>query len=412
MKKVLFVISAALVLFASCQKTPVNMPETQGFLLLGAFELSLDETLETKASDAPGSYTITILDAEGKTHLTQSYSEVKNNDNKISLPAGDYTLVASSYEESVPEAEFENPIYGTSEDFTIIAGEETEIGALTCTLLQCKVTVEYSDEFLEHVTGAGKATVTLKAGHPLEYVLGADKRYDKNAGYFAVDGTTLTVVFQGSIDGKNMKMTKQITGIAPAQWRQIKFIQKKNEQGNATFDIVINDFVSDAILNEDAVADAEVVIGEDPDAPKGDGGIALEFNYADGCDEELTDLNNMLIVPESERQMSIKLKAIVPNGILKFSVEVQSSSSAFNNALAAAGGSIIDLINPSEANEVIFGVVPFPHGVELVGQTEVPFDLSAAQEAITNYPGTHTFLMTIVDQTFCTNKIPVTMIVE
>ncbi|MBO7192198.1 MAG: DUF4493 domain-containing protein [Bacteroidales bacterium] len=411
MKKILFVISTALMMFASCQKTPVSMPEAQGVLSFSSFELSIDETLETKATEASGTYTITILDAEGKTHLTQIYSEIKNNGNKISLPAGDYTLVASSYDEEVPFVHDE-AIYGTSEEFTIVAGEETEIGALICTLLQCKVTVEYSDEFLEHVTGAGKATVTLRAGYPYEYALGADKRYDKNPAYFAVDGTTLTVVFQGSIDGKNMKMTKQITGIAPAQWRQIKFIQKKNEQGNATFDIVINDFVSDAILNEDAVADAEVVIGEDPDAPKGDGGIALEFNYADGCDEELTDLNNMLIVPESERQMSIKLKAIVPNGILKFSVEVQSSSSAFNNALAAAGGSIIDLINPSEANEVIFGVVPFPHGVELVGQTEVPFDLSAAQEAITNYPGTHTFLMTIVDQTFCTNKIPVTMIVE
>ena len=110
--------------------------------------------------------------------------------------------------------------------------------------------------------------------------------------------------------------------------------------------------------------------------------------------------------------MSIKLKAVVPGGILKFTVEIESTSEAFRNALDAAGGSLIDLINPSEANNVIFQVVPFPHGADLVGQTEVAFDLSAAQGAIINYPGTHTFMMTIVDQAFCTKKIPVTMIVE
>ena len=138
----------------------------------------------------------------------------------------------------------------------------------------------------------------------------------------------------------------------------------------------------------------------------------LEFNYADGCDSQLTDLNNMVIVPTSERVMSIKLKAIVPGGILKFSVEVQSDSESFNNALAAAGGAVIDLINPSAENDIIFQVVPFPHGADLLGQTEVAFDLSAAQGAITNYPGNHVFMMTIVDQSFCSKKIPVTMIVE
>ena len=221
----------------------------------------------------------------------------------------------------------------------------------------------------------------------------------------------MTVEFKGNVGGKTSKMTKTFSGIAPKQWRQVKFIQKKNEQGNATFDIVINDLVSDEILNNSVEAEEEI-IGEDPDAPKGDGGISLDFDYEAGCDEELTDFSNMVIVPVEVRDMSIKLKATVPGGILKFSVEVQSDNTGFNNALDAAGGAVIDLINPSEANEIIFQVVPFPHGAELLGQTEVAFDLSAAQDAIINYKGTHTFLMTIVDQAFCTKKLPVTMIVE
>lgn len=413
MKKILFAAaSAAMMLFASCQKSPVQNIKGDGFLSFGEFSLDVDETVVTKAETAGDNYSIKIFDADGNIQKSLTYEQVMAAGDMISLPAGSYTLTASSLAGDVPFAAWENPIYGTSKQFDIVAGEVTEIGNLTCTLLQCKVTVSYSDEFLESVTGDGTTTVEVSAGHPLDYKLNANGTYDQSAGFFSVgEGSTMTVVFKGNIGGKNAKMTKTFTGIAPKQWRQVKFVQKKNEQGQATFDIVISDLISDETLNNTVDANEEI-LGEDPDAPKGDGGITLDFDYEAGCDQELTDLNNMVIVPMSERKMSIKLKAGIPNGILKFSVEVQSTSAAFNSALAAAGGSLIDLVNPSADNEIIFQVVPFPHGADLVGKTDVAFDLSAAQEAIVIYPGTHTFLMTIVDKTFCTKKIPVTMIVE
>ena len=221
----------------------------------------------------------------------------------------------------------------------------------------------------------------------------------------------MTVIFKGQVDGKTAKMTKTFSGVAARQWRQIKFIQKKDEQGQATFDIEINDLVSDEVLNNN-VEVKEEVIGEDPEAPKGDGGISLDFDYESGCDEELTDLQNMLIVPLETRVMVIKLKAVVPNGVHKFTVDIESDNEAFRTALDAAGGASIDLVNPSPANEGIFKVVPFPHGAELLGKTEIKFDLSAAQDAIVHYPGTHTFMMTVVDKTYCTKKIPVAMIVK
>ena len=412
MKKILVFASSVLVLLASCQKSPVHNAKGDGFLSFGEFSLEVDEAVVTKADPAGDNYSIRILNDEDITVITTTYVQVKENGDKITLPAGVYTLTASSLAGDVPMASWENPIYGVSKKFIIKAGEVTEIGNLTCTLLQCKVTVDYSDEFLAGITGAGEATVEVTAGHPLTYALNADGSYDKNAGYFAVgEGSTMTVIYKGSFGGKSTRMQKTFTGISAKQWRQIKFIPKKNEQGDATFDIVINDLISDEVLNNTVDANEEV-IGEDPDAPKGDGGITLEFDYEAGCDEELTDLTNMIIVPADVRDMAIKLKATVPGGILKFSVEVQSDNAAFNNALDAAGGAVIDLINPSAANEVIFQVVPFPHGQELLGLTEVAFDLSAAQDAIINYRGVHTFLMTIVDNAFCTNKIPVTMIVE
>lgn len=412
MKKIFIVLAAAAALFsaASCQKSPVEA-KGYGYLSFGEFSLGLDETVETRAA-AKGNYIVIVTDSDGKEVINTTYGDLQSEgDCQITLPAGDYTLEARSTKD-VPVAEFEQPVYGTSKDFSITAGETTYVGDLVCTLLQCKVTVSYSDEFLASVTGAGKATVNVKAGYPLEYVLNANGTYDQSAGYFEVEGNTMTVVFSGNIEGKSQKMTKSFDNIAPKQWRQIKFVKKTNAQGNATFDIEINDLVSDETLNNSLVADNEQIIGEDPDAPKGDGGITLDFDYEAGCDNELVDLNNLLIVPVETREMSIKLKANVPGGIRKFTVDISSDNNTFLESVALAEATHLDLLYPTQANMIIFDLVPFPHGEDLIGQTEVAFDLSNAQSAIILFPGTHTFLMTIMDQSGCKNAIPVTMIVE
>lgn len=415
MKKTILLVCAAvsMVLFAACQKTAVNGKAGNGYLSFAEFSLDVDDAIETKAAvAASGNYTIIIFDAEENEVLSTTYTDVKNNGDMISLTAGIYTLVARSSAEDVPTAAFEQPVYGTSSSFSITAGEVTTVGELTCTLLQCKVTVSYSDEFLASITGAGSTKVAVTAGYPLEYALNADATYDQSAGYFAVeDECTMEVIFSGSIEGKTQKMTKIFTGISAKQWRQVKFVKKTNEQGNATFDIVIQDLIDDATLNN-VIDGEEVIIGDDPDAPKGDGGITLELDYASGCDEEITDLNNILIVPVETRDMAIHFKAIVPDGVKKFTVDIASTNSTFVNAVAAAEATNLDLINPTEANNVIFQVVPFPHGEELLGMTEILFDLSAAQDPILNYAGSHTFTMNITDNNGCKNTIPVVMVVE
>ena len=413
MKKniIIAIASAAMVLFASCQKTPISAEKGFGYLSFSEFTLGLDETVETKATAASGNYTITIIDADGNEVMRKTYDEVKNNDNKLSIAAGSYTLVASSSSDEVPVAAFEQPVYGVSKEFTIEAGMTTPIGELVCTLQQCKVTVSYSDDFLKMVTGQCSTKVTVDPEMPLEYVLNADKTYEQSAGYFEVTGNTMTVVFKGDIDGSSKSMTKVFSNIAPKQWRQIKFIPKVDEEGNATFDIVIQDLISDATLNN-AVDPKEEIIGEDPDAPKGDGGITLAPDYENGCDEEITDLENILIVPVATRDMAIRFRATVPNGVKKFNVLIDSDNDSFLSAVDAANARELDLINPLPDNDIIFQVVPFPHGQELVGQTDIAFNLDSAQDAITIYSGRHTFKMIIVDQTGCKNEIPVVMVVE
>lgn len=420
-KYILAAISVIMMLAASCQKTVVNNVNGNGFLAFGDFSLELDEEVITKSEVADEGYTIyiykRIADEIGDLVKTLKYSEVLVNEDKISLPAGDYMLEARSIAADVPVKAWERPVYGVSYPFSIAAGVVTTVDEqLVCTLLQCKVTVSYSDDFLATVTGAGSTKVELTAGEPLEYNLsksGDVVTYDQRAGYFAVNGNSMTVTFKGSIEGKTMSMTKTFDNVAPKQWRQIKFIQKKNEQGTATFDIMIDKLVSDEILNEDLTAKAEDVIGEDPEAPKGDGNITMTFNYEGGCDAVLTDLENMVIVPVAERKMKILLNLSVPGGLKKFTVDITSDNPGFQGALEVVDAHDgIDLINPTEKEYGIFEVVPFPYGSSLLGETLIPFDLSAAQGAIIGFKGTHRFVMTVMDNEGCKKAINVAMVVK
>ena len=431
MKKIIIpvIASVAMMLASSCQKSPLDGNFGTGYLNLSDLTISQDESVDTKnAKAADLDYHITIIDAEDNVVLTRSYQEISEEGGKLSLASGEYTLVARSTDKEVPASVFETPIYGIEKQFTISAGHVTSLGQLTCTLVQCKVTIEYSAEFLESVTGPGSTKVSVTAGHPLEYQLNADGSFDQRAGYFAVNGTTMEVVFSGSIEGKSQKMTKTFNNIAPRQWRKIKFVKKTNAQGNATFDIEINPLVSDAILNNSvAVEQEEPVIGTDPRAPKDDGGIRILDN---GCDDTITfsetdivldpvtgeqinstGLINIPIAPLSS-PMSIKLKAVVPSGIQKFTVDISTDNNAFAAAVAAAEATHLDLVNPLEANMIIFSVVPFPYGPELIGETEKAFDISAAQEPILAYKGNHVFLLTIVDTNGKKKVTKVTMVVE
>lgn len=431
-KTIIYAVAAAvLMLLASCQKSPVSSNKENGFLSFSDFSLSLDEELITKATSAAGgSYTIIVLDVDGNEVIRKSYKDIKDNDNKISIPAGEYTLIARSTEEEVPVAEFEQPVYGASKTFSIEAGETTQIGELICTLLQCKVTVEYSQDFLNMVTGDCVTQVELTAGSPLSYSLSADGTYEKSAGYFAVNGNTMTVNFRGSLDGyEGVTMSKTFTNIAPKQWRQVKFIPKVDEEGTATFDIVITDLISDETLNDDLLAE-EVILGADPNAPQDDGGIQLLL--AEGCDETITysekdivydadgkQINSVGVInipveplaEDGSTTMSIKFNAVIPDGLAGLEVDITTDSKGFAAAVAEANASNIDLVYPT-CDPIIFSVVPFSHGEEILGQTNIDFDLSSAQKAITMYPGIHLFVMTITDVNGKTKVNEITMVVE
>ena len=430
MKKLFAFVILASALMVSCADDFKYKNEDSDFgtLSFADLQISVDdsETIVRAAEAAPGTYLITIKDAEGAVYGVYSYSSIKTDG--VLLPAGVYSLEVLS-EEEVPAAKFEHPIYGAvQENIIITAGETTSIGNIICTLQQCKVTVSYNDDFLAMVKGDCTSTVTI--GESLDYNIvwenGAIKEYEQSAGYFNVNNgknTTMEVKFSGAIYDeesetiKVMRMTKIFSNIEARQWRQIKFIKKVNLEGEATFDILLDEYIEDNPLGEDLTG-TEEYLGADPNAPKGDGDIKLicEKGLAEDVmatwNEAIQTEKPIIDLSVDKNVSSLEFAANVPNGVYEFYVDITSTNEDFNSAVQGItvnkDGRIYLTKTEPEHRNVIDGLnilrIAFPYPENVINKTDIIFDLTKAIPALQAYSGTHTFAMYVTDTTGCKHQ--------
>lgn len=466
MKKLLALLLVVSGLMVSCsddfkysgeETTPevnLGLPEGYGMLSFGEMQISIDESeamvRSTELPEVDGNYQVKIKDAEGKVVKECLYSDIKESSEGITLQEGVYSLEVCSTPDEIPAAAWEKPIYGaTKSGIQITAGQVTPLtDPITCTLLQCKVTVDYNDDFLAMVKGACKTTITI--GSSLEYVLNWDAAqgkitsYEKRAGYFNVNNgqnTTMEVKFEGSIYDeeseavKTMRQTKAFEGIEARQWRQVRFVKKVNEEGNASFEIEIGGYVEDDNLGYEDETGEESVIAPDPNAPKGDGGIML-LNVT-GLTENTSPTQKAWNDVKTEKPTinmaniagnTFTFNASIPNGAYEFYVDITSTNADFNYAV---GEITVDDENPgriylTKTDDINRGVVTalanfginFPTPEQVINQTDILFDLTPAVPALKAFPGTHTFSMYVRDLKGCThrdenqNPIPIKLTLE
>lgn len=419
MKRTFAILSALALLLCSCKEDifRYDTKDRTGILSLDGFTVSTDDDVNIVSratTEASGDYVLTLFDSDGTQVWEKSYSTVKSEiaqskEGGISLNAGSYTLNIQSEAGDVPASQFSKPIYGATKTFTIETGKTTSLGSITCTLVQCAVKVRYNDDFLGMVTADGTCSVEVTAGAPLNYALsynGGKPSYDESTGYFAVNNgsnTTMAVTFKGGIEGKTQKMKTSITGIKAQDLHIITFMKKIDATGNASFVIVIDGLVADAELVND-IQGAEEGDGNDPQAPTGDGGIELISTCS-------YDISQPVVVPASD-PFKMTMQAIIPNGARKFTVDIASTNADFIASVNSVGGTTLDLINPSEAALGVFGIVPFPHGQELMNATLIDFDLTEAQTPLLAFPGTHTFTMNVTDGKGCRKSIAISLVVR
>lgn len=373
-----------------CERDKIGYGDKEGatgtlsFMQFGV-ETSTDiEIISRAATSATYNYVIRIFDANGdQVGSDYIYGQMPES---IVLNTGTYSMKIQS-QSQIPSAEFEAPVYGATVNGIVIEEDQTtDLGVITCKLINIKVSVGYNEAMWAVLGDDANVLVEIGDG-ALNFAKGESQN-----GYFAAPevSNAMTVKFSGTVDGNYATMTRAFTDVKAGQWRKINFIMTVNEEGDATFDVVVEDWCDEKELANN-IEVSEEVIGPDPDAGEGEeeNPDAPKVIYQGGS------VPTSPIVITDGMELGFTISA--PKGIAGLSVDIASDNADFNNDVLSMGISPIDLVNPSEAQISICDMFGLPYGANLVGQTETAFDLSGAVTPLLGFPGTHSFTLTITD---------------
>lgn len=393
MKLFKFISTVALALsigLVGCERDKIGYGDKEGATGTLSFmkfdvKTSTDiEIISRAATSATYNYVIRIFDANGdQVGSDYIYGQMPES---IVLTTGTYSMKIQS-QSQIPSAEFESPVYGaTVENIVIEEDKTTDVGVITCKLINIKVSVGYNEAMWAVLGDDANVLVEIGDG-ALNFAKGESQN-----GYFAAPevSNAMTVKFAGTVDGNYATMTRAFTDVKAGQWRKINFIMTVNEEGDATFDVVVEDWCDEKELANN-IEVSEEVIGPDPDAGEGEeeNPDAPKVIYKGGS------VPTSPIVITDGMQLGFTISA--PKGIAGLSVDIASDNADFNNDVLSMGISPIDLVNPSEAQISICDMFGLPYGSNLVGQTETAFDLSGAVTPLLGFPGTHSFTLKITD---------------
>lgn len=374
----------------SCERDKIGYGDKEnatGTLSFMQFDVETSteiDIISRAATSATYNYVIRIFDANGdQVGDDYIYGQMPES---IVLTTGTYSMSVQS-QSDIPAAEFEAPVYGATVNNIVIEEDQTtNVGVITCKLINIKVSVAYN-EAMQAVMGDDCQAIVEIGNGALTFAKG-----ESQCGYFAAPevSNAMTVKFSGTVDGNYATMTRAFTDVKAGQWRKINFIMTVNEEGDATFDVVVEDWCDEKELSNN-VDVSEEVIGPDPDAGEGEeeNPDAPKVIYKGGS------VPSSAIVITDGMQLGFTISA--PKGIAGLSVDIASDNADFNNDVLSMGISPIDLVNPSEAQISICNMFGLPYGESLVGQTETAFDLSGAVTPLLGFPGTHSFTLTITD---------------
>ena len=393
MKLFKFISTVALALsigLVGCERDKIGYGDKEGATGTLSFmkfdvKTSTDiEIISRAATSATYNYVIRIFDANGdQVGSDYIYGQMPES---IVLNTGTYSMKIQS-QSQIPSAEFESPVYGaTVENIVIEEDKTTDVGVITCKLINIKVSVGYNEAMWAVLGDDANVLVEIGDG-ALNFAKGESQN-----GYFAAPevSNAMTVKFAGTVDGNYATMTRAFTDVKAGQWRKINFIMTVNEEGDATFDVVVEDWCDEKELANN-IDVSEEVIGPDPEAGEGEeeNPDAPKVIYKGGS------VPTSPIVITDGMELGFTISA--PKGIAGLSVDIASNNADFNNDVLSMGISPIDLVNPSEAQISICDMFGLPYGSNLVGQTETAFDLSGAVTPLLGFPGTHSFTLKITD---------------
>lgn len=330
-----------------------------------------------------------ILDATG-TQTIQTFKYGARPTDKIELDKGNYIFKMLSSE--IPAAEWENPVYGLTEPFTIMRNETTSLTDLVCKLLNIQVSVSYSADLKAALSDDTTTTITV-GGNSLVFALN-----ETRSGYFLapLPKNDIDVLVKGSYkaEGKDeasqFEMNATIKDVKGGQYSDITLYIEYSTEGSIAIDAKIDGWVVD----EEIVCDFSTLITE---------------NFIDDDENKptITWLDNDIDTPitltadkfdsRGNCLVDFYIDVEAKNTVASMLVEISSTNGEFMSSLGSYNlPSSFDLCDAGTAAASL-RIMGYPVNDDVKGRELVSFDLKPQMKLLKEFAGTHNFKATVKD---------------
>ncbi|MFR3187250.1 MAG: DUF4493 domain-containing protein [Phocaeicola sp.] len=386
-------VLSMLIALTACHSEKVSFQmDTFGQLKLSSMQVTADtEPLVTasRVSADINDYLITVYAANGEKLQEWKYAEMPEI---FTLKTGAYKLVAHAPE--VTGAAFDTPYCASAEkSFEIRQDEITEIGEVKCTLHNVKVTVKYEDKLMA-LLGDG-VKVTVKVGEEkLEYT-----KDETKSGFFhgKAENNVVDVVFQGSVEGEPVSITKSYAEIALGTELIVTYKYKESVTG-------IDPGTGGSFHAPGISVDEKLIAVNETGAVLPEEDEILDFGKpaieGDGFDlsQPVTNLNQKVVV-----------NLMAPDGIAHVKVEIASENETFAGVIQEMFGGPFDLAYPGTLEETLKGL-KLPVSEQVINQQLVKFDVTEFMPLLKGeFAGIHRFIIEVVDNNNSSVKATLTV---
>lgn len=401
MKKFLNIALAAAALIAcgSCSKESLwtehedaatGKLATSGMLVQLSDEENIINRRPTRADVNVDNFTIDII-RDGETTPRESFRYDRMPE-VVTLPVGSYRAVASYGDNK--DAAFDEPYYRGESAFTIVADRITaDIEPISCRLSNVRVTVLFGKDLQANMSPDSHVNVVVGERGSLNF-----NPSTAGSGYFAYveESQSLVAMFNGTVEGFPVSMTKTFDNVAPGNHYKITFLlitPDDDDKGAVAGDIKVDatiEVVDKTIdIEPDDQHPDQTKPNDYPDddepappvpGPAGDGPAIIA--------EAPIDLGKVNDVDGSSH---VVLNIHSDTGITGFKVYIESAN------LAGLVPEYFDLVNPGEFEETLAGL-GLPYGAAVTNQKDVTFDISGFMVMLgATGPGDHTFRLEVTD---------------
>ena len=403
--------------------------EGEGNLSLGSMNVTNDDAVKliknekSRANDVDLSeYIVKIFEStdEYTPYKTYTYGTMPE---VVALPKGDYILSVESHK--VQKAEWSKPYFVGSKSFTINAGKITNVGNVVCEFASIKVTVIFDEKLVEAMGNKKddtKVTIVANEDGSLDFAVN-----ETRAGYFQALPTsnTMVVTFDGYIYGAKTTERIILTDVAAKQHRIITFTTRENpdipsQTGSVNpSGISLDVSMTTEDINGTVTVEEDLLSGDhkrpgDDEEPNDD--PINPPTPPTPVTEAATFTSSTLSLGADKPNTSIPATSVVnidcPKGFKNLLVNIITTSDNFRASVSELMPMEFDLATVEDPTKSNLASIGLPVGDEVVGKTNVDFNITDLAPLLGGFAGTHTFKLSVTDQEGNTSILELVFVVK